>query len=682
MKLTDMWKIKMIETLDMVYGNKISKEALSNELDRIIKSKEPFFPNMYFRNLYTNSNFTLPLNDIMDIINNEDLCISANNTLTYSYRKIKTPLPTILIRDKKQRSIHKNKEMEYEEIIEQQKKNDTFIPGSDIDMKFKYEGAKQLKIKAFMNSCFGVQGQTGSIIHSPDTAGAVTSQGRQLISEMLWTIERLLYGTIHFTNFSEYFEYLLTVKKNIPDKNDDNFLKYISYYPTTKDIIKTVSKQLKHVIAVDRDIDDIKASIFLFIKNLTDIERVYFYYNCNLMRFISNNIKVYKLFDDIINSPIDFLATGHLTPLEFKDNLDEICKLVDHFILPYMSTPNRVFKYINKKRRGIIVSDTDSIMINMNPYVSNLYKLHCIYHNKPIENEKHVTFHNENLGFKITNIISHLCIHATDIAGDIFCKQGNVPSELRKWIEMKNEFLFKRLVMYRTTKKNYVCHTILREGKYVDKIATTGIKLNSSIINPEIKDRIMNVIENDILKSENINPVKILREVKEIEKFIINKVKSGDLSYGKKSRFSGINAYKKTGWIQNNVGRSSVLWNMLYPENKIENGDYTYIFNTNLFTKSDAYQLSLSHPEIYDKLVKYVFENKDEPDLAKYGLKSIAIPLSESIKSIPDWIIPYIRYDDLTNKQLQSIITLLPSVGLPNSNLDSTKKTYSPLLSF
>ena len=87
-------------------------------------------------------------------------------------------------------------------------------------------------------------------------------------------------------------------------------------------------------------------------------------------------------------------------------------------------------------------------------------------------------------------------------------------------------------------------------------------------------------------------------------------------------------------------------------------------------------------PEEAKMLIKTIFENPNEPKLSQFGLKCIMIPQSESVKSIPEWIIPFIDYPKTTQKHLQPLSTLLPSVGLKLSAISSNKQTYSPLISF
>ena len=691
MKLTEMYKEKMISVLTTMYGNKIDKEKLSLYIDKIITESEADKVVLWMRNLYTTNNFGVPLNDIMDVIEKNDLCIEANNTLTYSLNTVESPIPKILIKNKADRNMHKKKMLAWKEEMAKQKKAGTFYEGCPADLNCKLENGYQLKIKVFMNSIYGVQGQRGSIIYAPDTAGAVTSQGRELIAEMTWTMERLLYGTLHNFSTSELFSYIDTIKHEVHP--DSELLKYIDYWPTVHDVQERLIESIHITAGIDTEIDKISISLYNFVHSLTPVERVYFYYKNNMFGLIEKNFKVFNLFDQIIKSPTEFISTAkgdenHPNPGydEFMPIINQICNVLDEFVIVKMSTPKRAKKYQTKRRRGIIVSDTDSVIINLHPYIANLYKLHCQVNGEEYKGE-HVGFHNESLDFKLINVMASICVHATVIAGDILAKQGHTPPELRKWIDMKNEFLFKRLAMYSNAKKNYIVNVRLQEGKVIDDISTTGIKINSSTIHPMVKEKMLDCITNELLKSEYPNPINVMMAVKQIEKAIIDGVSNGDLTLGRKARYSGPHGYK-TGVYASDAGRAAYIWNILYPNYRISTGDYGYIFNTVLYTKDDVERKMMKRfPKEAQMLIDLIFEAKDTKDakdskLAQYGLRSIMIPMSESIKKLPDWLIPFIDYPKLTNKHLQPLITLLPSVGLKLSALTSSKSTYSPLLVF
>jgi hypothetical protein len=283
--------------------------------------------------------------------------------------------------------------------------------------------------------------------------------------------------------------------------------------------------------------------------------------------------------------------------------------------------------------------------------------------------------------------MAYLCTFVTTVAGKLFCIRGNVPPESWDLISMKNEFYFKRMVIYTTAMKNYVCHVRLNEGKFQDEISATGIKLNSSVINPTVKTAMMEIIEQDILKTAEINPVLILHKIKAIETTIRTSIRNGDVTFGRKSRFSGETAYKSrsdkdgiSGLYANNVGRSCYIWNLLYPQIKINPGDYAYVFSTII---EDETSLIRSHISADDRefIRKTVFNNPAEPHLAKYGMRSIAIPQVEGL-IVPSWIIESIDYDSLVDKHLQPIVSLLPSLGLQRSHGYNSKTSKSPLISF
>lgn len=684
MKLTQMYKEKMMSVLDTIYGDKVDKQKLSMKLDEIIESRSGIFPTLWMRNLYTTEHFGVQLNDIMDIIHDNSLCVEANNTLTYSFEKVESPIPKILIRNKAERNVHKKKMLAFKAEAAKMKKDGSFYEGCPADLGMRLEDGYQLKIKTFMNSIYGVQGQRGSIIYAPDTAGAVTSQGRELIGEMTWTIERLLYGTLHFFSTGELFSYLDTIKHEM--HKDSPLFEYITYWPTKEDVQSQLVKAIHKTNGMENYIEDISISLLNFMDKMDEKERAYYYYKNNMFNLISKNVKIFDLFDSMIKMEKPLMSTARdpeNNPAfdDYKPILDKICEILDEFVIMRMSTPKRTDKYKSKRRRGIIVSDTDSVIINLHPYVSNLYKLHCLRNNKQYLGE-HVGFHNEQLDFKLVNIMSYICVHVTEVAGDILAKGGNTPPSLRKWIEMKNEFLFKKLVMYSSVKKNYVVNTRLQEGKVIDDCPATGIKLNASGLHPKVKSDMMDVIINDILKTEEINPITIMLKLKDIERSIISSIQNGDLTLGKKARYSGPNGYK-TGVYSNDSGRAAYIWNLLYPNKRISTGDYGYVFNTTLFTKDDVIKKVMpKYPEEAKLLLKYIFDNPNEPKLAQFGLKCIMIPQSESVKSLPEWLIPFVDYPKITQKHLGPLVTLLPSIGLKLSAVSSSKQTYSPLISF
>jgi hypothetical protein len=455
---------------------------------------------------------------------------------------------------------------------------------------------------------------------------------------------------------------------------------------------------LKNIPDLYQEVESIEVSLYHFIDNLDETQMIYVYYKCDFFRLILNNPKIENIFNTMLQSPATFNSLlSKDTPPDFVPLLELLASLVDKFILVKAATPNRTVKYNIRRRRGIILSDTDSIVINLQPYVKKISERFFLRNNLNAAICEHLAYNNEAMCFKIVNIMNYLCTYVTKVTANIFCKASNIPEELRKWISMKNEYYFMRIIMYINAKKNYICYVKLNEGKIQDEVTATGIKLNSSVINTSVHDKIMHTILNDILKSENVNPSIILRNVKRLEYDVITNIMNGDTTYGRKGRYSGPQGYKTVkknqndkkpkeeipGLYTNNTGRSCYIWNLLYPSSKINVGDYAYIFNLTLEDEDDIdKKMAAKYPCEAEQIKSLIYHNPDEPHLARYGLRSIAIPITDTVTSIPQWIIDFIDYVEITNKTLQPIVSLLPSIGIHKSRISSTKSTYSPLVTF
>lgn len=692
MTISAMWKNEMGDILEMIYRGKMDRTKIDIYLDKVISSKENNFPIMQMRNLYTKENFNIPFNTIFDTIHNENLCIGSNGTLTYSYKKIKTPIPDLLIKMKKDRKMYKGEALKMEEKIGACKKACLPIDPKD-EMQLKYFDNIQTKVKQDMNSFYGVQSLKTSFIYNPDTASMITAQARQMISEMMWSIERFLGGNTQFDSISELFTYLNLMLKESHDSSE--FDSFVSYIPTKEDIFDRITELLNYVPNYKQSVDNVNISLYHFICSLTERQRVYIYYKNNLNIFLIRNPVAFKILDDIISSDIEFMNPAmnkferyaedyekmHAKKLDeneriiLKQNFDKlttslvvITNILKEFVICHITTPNRVNKYMTKNRKNIIISDTDSIIINLDPWVRLCNSLIS----KPFD-----SFEDDTSNFKVINIATYLCTEITKIAGKLYCINCNIPEELYGFVEMKNEFLFKRVILYKNVKKNYVAHTRLREGNFVDKISSTGIKLRGSSINHDVQKQTNSLIENKILRSKVIDPVAILTGIKEIEESIKLRIKAGDKSFGKRCRYSGPDGYK-TGVYQNAAGRGSLIWNIINPNDEINVGEYGYMFKTIVHTIEDIEVIKDIDESVYRKIKDKIFADEN---LRKYGLSVICIPIDND-RPIPEWIIKIIDVDDLISKQIQPLTSLMPSIGIYNSRISATKNKISSIISF
>ena len=656
MLLTDIWKTRMKEVLYSIYGDMVKQDKLDQYLQaKVDKAVQENDCTLHIRNIYKNSTGTIPLNNILNVIEQNNFNILANNAYTTAIKDKMSDVSTILMADITKRKAIKKKIFEYEE--------------KGMMQEAALQDMLQNKVKADINSFYGVSGQEGSLLFSVDSASATTTQARHIISEMMWSFEKLLAGNTQLTSFNEAFLYFNNILKE--ERHFAQFKDYISYIPDKKTFRAHMIKQLINIKDYYMSTKKISKSLFLFLDRRTEEEMIYLYYKNNLHDFIKLNPKITALFTSILNINESFYNPYDI-PASYKAVIDVLITLVEEFVAHHKCTYNRVHKYLNNKRDLVILSDTDSVFLCF----QNL--LHLIYSTtgkvKNTEND-----------FKLVNSLCALCSAYMAKQHDEFLKKSNAIAPNQNFvINMKNEYYYKRLIIYTNIVKNYSGYILLREGKVVPEkkqISSTGIKLTSGKIPKVISNFQEKIISEYILKADTIDPIAILNELTLFRAHIASILKSGDKSLGLKIRYSGKDGYKKKE--SNETYLLVETFQRLYPAIPIQNGDALMKFNTIVTSEKDLDKIK---DDRYRQLVKDVIfcDTWDNaPNILKNrGLKTIAIPLDGDMFKTPDWIIDILDIRSMCDYHLQSIITILPSIGIKLISGSNDKKTYSNLVSF
>ena len=657
MLLTDLWKKQMSETLQMVYGNKLKQEQLDNMLNGIVdKSMEKGERRMFFRDVYRNTVSSLDLNKVLKWVTEKDLIIGANGSYTFSPQSRMGDASIMIMHDLDARAKEKALEKKFE---------------TEGNLKeAALHGTLQLKHKEDTNSAYGIACQNGSFFFNPDSASLITSQSRQLISEVLWSFEKLLGNNLQLTSYNEallYFNLILNEDRNFSDYKGS-----ISYVPTRKDIEKYICSKLTDIPEYYSKTMKISRSLFIFIESLSEEDRIYIYYKNNLKELLGRNPKIMNLFKKILDTDVEFLNPNRV-PKEIIPICNGLINVIKEFCYTKVMTRNRVDKYFASERDVGLLSDTDSVYVILH----NLKKM--IYN---ICGNQYI---NKNNDFKIINTLCTVCTDYMIMRHDEFIKNCNA-----RWcfdnykLEAKNEFYYKRIILYSGVKKNYSGLKLLREGNILPEakqISHTGIKLTSSKIPKQISEFQTNLLENRILRSEIIDPVAITMDIQNQEKLIIAGIKNGDKSLGVPVRFSGLNKYKNFQSVQ--ICRLVEIWNRLYPDNQITDGEYMMSFETKLYNESNLYMIS--DLEMRDKIKNLIFCEKYNGEanyIKTHGMRTVGIPRDGDIYKLPTWMIEIIDYDVMARKHLQAIVDLLPSLNMPKTRVKANDTRYSPLVKF
>ena len=687
--LINMYKNKMKGVIKTAYNNKISEEFIDKYLDKITEKARNTRIYANTRNLYKYDYGTqLPIEQVMYDIKSEHLNIHANGTLTTNVKPISYFIIDML---SDLRSVYKNR------MFEAKVNND--------DFGFFINNGMQNTVKAKTNSIYGASTMSKGFTSNVDMGGAITAQARNFISEMVWNIERFIGNNYTFDNLNEIYCWLDELFK-MKSSLDYNYYinKYIDFIPTPHDCSQKYVYCTRDVHNIRKSQINISKTSFLMFEMMEDWKRIFFYYSYDPILLIKMNPKIAKIVNKLMLSEVEFInpymfdkIKSNMTEKEvyeyfIKDNepdmtnkivefyftLKEFREIISVFCFATIITANRVNKYKTRMRKACVIGDTDSTMPSFYEISENTFK---IFGRDDLINDPSAS---TRMGMIYISIISDLMSEACKNFV-VCCNQYNEGEKF--YMYMKNEFFFPIVLLY-NTKKNYIGIQTIQEGRKLPEnkqLAVTGRNLGSDTLNEYISENILDILQNDVLRSKDFNPLIVYQKVLNLRHYIENSLKNGDMTFGVYARYNGYESIKNPETTSN--VRATIIWNNIYPEDPISPGDAMYVFNTSLYTEDDLDKIPEKFNDIKERVRNTVFRKYGNFDFSRFGLKTFVVPAFGDTTKIPEWILPFIDINDLCEKHLQPIVSLFPSLLLsPCSYVkpdSSTKKMgLSSLINF
>ena len=235
----------------------------------------------------------------------------------------------------------------------------------------------------------------------------------------------------------------------------------------------------------------------------------------------------------------------------------------------------------------------------------------------------------------------------------------------------KNEFMFLRALLSKS-KRNYLDYQILQEGNIIpenERLAIMGMPINKTTLPDGIKKKFRNVLLEEIIKSDEIDQVKLMKELVKIEKNIYDNIMSGKTDYYKPSNIAAISSY------DNPMGKDGVVASLIYNELRDEDMPAINLEERNRLIiiklkvdKKSAIRIKDSYPEVYEKLMALF----DHPTLGS-RIKYIALP--QDVKP-PKWILEFVDFKLIINDNLKNFP--VESVGLLRLGQDTVN--YSNII--
>jgi len=626
------WKENNIEIFKRMYPE-LTDTQISNVLDDII-DKNIINPKAIIHNNYIHKSINVDLISVYDWIKKTKPIIAGFGVFFKNQDESLNPAAVML---ENFMSLRK----EYKGQLKKYSKDDYEYGTFD-----RLQGSE--KVNA--NSFYGASGAPTSNFFNIYIASAVTNVGQSLISTAEMSFETFLGNNAPFNNLEECIFFISNVIKEKRIFND-NFLENISLKQLMKYLKKRFFKYKEEYNSVILN--------YLMTLSQKDINRIY--YKNNILEF-SKLRKIRNMLSYIIENTDTFKNPSNI-PKNIKEDLELLWEYYKEFVFFNFSPYNRIRRLKYDKRKIVVGSDTDSTILTVDDWVKFIRFDIINVNDKLINKDK------TELKFISINILAYIITNMVTDTLKKYTKNVNIPKRYRPKINMKNEFLFTRLILTQK-KKRYIASIRLREGEelYPEKIDIKGLDFVKSSTREATEKFFKNLIKEHLLSTEEINISNILKELEKLENMIRLSLQSGEKEFLIPKSVKELEAYKDP--LREMGVRAVLAWNFAYPDNTIELPEHIDIIKVNMDEESIE-KIKQSEPEIYERIIENIYHASDKK-IREKGVKVIGLP--RNIPKIPDWIIPFIDYNTIINNNLSTFHGVLDSLGI--ATIKTTEDEY------
>jgi hypothetical protein len=636
----------MVESLKCIYPKK-KETALRKFVEKQVLKNE-HIDNPHMMELY--NNYTQKTTDI-DLL----------TLLNYYYKK--KPIMTSYGVMFKQHSKKKNINGLFVQYLKDERTVYKKIQFEGIeehdDIKRNRGEQSQKTMKLLNNSYYGVTGEASSQFYNPLISPSITYTGYSIITSSILGFEMLLADNVKYDNFNDLLIYITTVLKD-RNKSKESF-GIIDDYLSDKFKVKPndVYHRLKNLCAFklsDKELSKLKS----IIKKMDQTELNEIYYTNNFYEFIGDNSHMYELLKNILDT-----EGGIIDPKEASEEtqvqVNELWELIENFVIYDHQIYNRGERARTMNRDAIIVVDTDSNFISLDKYFN------FVIDNFHIEEDE-----NETNYYTIINSAVLILSKYIQKVLDRFTGNCNLVPEKQPIINMKSEFIYKRIMLTRN-KKQYAAICVEQEGKVLDppELDMKGMSIKKANVNNRTREYFTSLIKDEILEKDSINLVNILSAFEEFENEIRQSLYNGEITFLTPDKVNDINSYKNPERQQS--VRGTIIWNELFPENTIQPPDKVNKLKIKGEILSDLkpiYHLE----DKYNIIKQNIF---DDEVYSSYGFTVLSLP--KSVDKIPSWIIPLIDFDSIIEDNIRVGTLILESLGFKLVSFNN-KEYYTTLL--
>ena len=600
----------------------ISNEELKLTLLEIYENRRTVKGRFFNNN--TNVNKIMSVEEFINYFLNNDCILTGYNVLIKN-QNVQTSIAIKALENiLNQRKYYKN-------LMEKSEK------GSH---EYVYNRVMQLTFKILANSYYGIISMENSIFYNSFIQNSITTTGQDLIASAIYLVEDLIAN-------NEKFEYLDDVLRYVSEtiKGEYQISKYLDRDITKKELEDYLQEHSTFVFN-----DTQKHIVHLLVEKLDqeDVNKCYY------------KNKIIELFDNSYfkNKAIDIFNNGQLDDSEFFS-------LVNDILTNRVISWNKFIRISTQKRRASIVTDTDSTFA----YLGNLVR----HFNKMVNIDDTVT---QN----ILNFLIKILTNSLESIFQLFTGNLQIPEDFRSIINMKNEFVYSRIMTTRN-KKNYGGWLRSELGKIIPgndpkkHLDIKGLSIRKSTVAKSLRHEFQKMLVDDILLPEKISIKNVLLHYNKISETVKSSLMAGKTKFLIPKSVDVFSNYINPGSTE--TVKAVIIWNSLEPKEEIVPPTNIYTLKINAPTENcEAMQkLKEIDEEKYNIIMKTVFhQDPGEINISSNGFSVIAIPLDR--EDIPEYLRPIINYNLMINSNVKNANILLESLGIVCFDNKSNKTNY------
>lgn len=521
-------------------------------------------------------------------------------------------------------------------------------------------------------------------------AASTTTQGRSCNSAAALFCESFLNNNVPFANLNELIEFIHNVLDQQIKYNDNEII--TNHASVEETFFRLMATTGWGWIPDEKEMQ----IIWDIVSKLNQQQLDRLFYKNNLFAFIDNGPIAQSILYLLQTLKAPFMDPNN-PPDEIKNELKEFCEVLKEFVYYDKQIIDRLGKMNNLIRTVSLIQDTDSAIISLDgwyQYVRGMclgvpmaikaqnvdaielaesgevvteptkipVQEYSFLDDDMIEVDRSidpwVITPQDGLRYSIINIIAYCMTILINDYMEKYCRNAHTTNSRACLITMKNEFLFKR-VLITTAKKHYASKMELQEGNIVPEAKSLDVKgmdaFVKSSMNKSTQDRLKKILYDDILNTDAINRVQVLKQIAKTEKEILESIQRGEKKFFKPVKVKALASYENPMRIQGIV--ASFAYNSLH-EPDTEALDMS-IRNSVDVVKVDMSPKNIdrikdSFPGVYERAIRLF----NTPEF-KTGISSIAIPVNEPV---PGWVMPFIEYYEIINNNVSGFP--LESIGI------------------